>query len=140
MLIGCKHFILSVWVHCAMQNKLSGQINLFLLNSYHVLSSRYVCFFRRFWRIIYFCVIMDSVQTSFLAPYILKTLLEWKLKWKEMTEWFPNCRFFRKIFLNYPSNVEKIKLEHFLLTTDVKKTYFEVAPPCDTMLTNTLTI
>ena len=40
-----------------------------------------------------------------------------------MTEWFPNCRFFRIISLNNPSNVKKI-----LLTTYFEKTsYFEVA-------------
>ena len=54
-----------------------------------------------------FALIMDPVQTTFFsALYLKNSLFDWKLKFKEMTEWFQNCRFFRKIFLNYPSNIK----------------------------------
>ena len=56
-----------------------------------------------------------------------------------MTELFQNYKIFKEIFINYPSNVKKIELENFLLTTYVEKTsYFEVEPPCHIILTNTL--
>ena len=50
---------------------------------------------------------------------------------------------FSENFSNYASSVKKNKItvENFLLTTYVEKTsYFEVAPPCHGMLTNTLMI
>ena len=54
---------------------------------------------------------MDPVQTSFFLRLLLKnSLFDWKLKLKEITEWFQNCKFFRKFFLNNPSNVKKIEI------------------------------
>ena len=49
-----------------------------------------------------------------------------------------DCRFFRKNFLNYPSNV-KIKIKK-LSAHDLHWEIDEVAPPCHTMLINTLII
>ena len=56
-----------------------------------------------------------------------------------MTDCFLNCRFYRNFFLKLHEQPEKIKIKNLLLMTYVEKTtYFEVAPPCHTMLTNTL--
>ena len=58
-----------------------------------------------------------------------------------MTECFQNCRFCRKKFLKLPEQCKKLILENLLLMTSVEKTsYFDIAPPCHTILTNTLII
>ena len=64
--------------------KIKQQINVLLVVEINVLEEFYI-----------FAVIMDPVQTSFVAPFILynNPLLNWKLKFKEMVEWFQNCSF-----------------------------------------------
>ena len=51
---------------------------------------------------------------------------------------FSKLQVLPKSFLKLPVQCKKIKLENLLLMTYVEKTsYFEIAPPCHTMLTNT---
>ena len=49
---------------------------------------------------------------------------------------FSKLKFYQKLFLNYLSNVVNL----LLMTYVEKMSYFKVAPPCHTMLTNTLMI
>ena len=102
MLIGCKH----IFSLCHSKLCFAKQVMwTYLIFSFPVMyiQSHYVCSFRRFGRILCFCI---NNTTFFSALYLKNSLFDWKLKFKEMTEWFQNCRFFRKIFLNYPSNIK----------------------------------
>ena len=71
-----------------MQNKFSGHINLILLYSCNVLSKSLCLFFCDVLEEFYnFAVIMDPVQMSFFsAIYLKNSLLDWKLKSKEMND------------------------------------------------------
>ena len=70
-------------------------------------------FTRRFGRILYCCVIMDPVQTSYFSELYLKnSLLDWKLKSMDMTEWFQNRGFSEK-FSEITRAMQKIKIRTF---------------------------
>ena len=78
MRIGCKHIFLFVLVHCPMQNKLSGHINLILLCSYYLLSVTIFVFFSNVLEEFYIFavhVIIYPVQVIFSALYLKNSLL-----------------------------------------------------------------
>ena len=84
-------------------------------------------------------------NVRFSALYFYNSLLNNRLKSKEMTACFQNFRFYRSIILNYSSevkcklitNLSKNIIITFLLMTYVEKTsYFEVAPPGHTIAYN----
>ena len=125
-----------------MENKLSERIKSF---SFHIMffQSHYGSFWLRVWRILYFCDNEGPLSNvSFSALYFYNSLLNYRLKSKEMTACFQNFRFYRSIILNYSSevkcklitNLSKNIIFTFLLMTYVEKTsYFEVAPPGHTI-------
>ena len=123
-----------------MENKLTEHILSF---SFHIMyfQSHFGSFCRRFWRILHFCGNNGPLpNVTFSALYFKHSLLNWRLKFMEMTECLQNCRFYRAIISNY-SNEVKSKLieklwasEDFLPLTYVEKTsYFEIAPPGHTI-------
>ena len=128
-----------------MENKLSERIKSF---SFHIMffQSHYGSFWLRVWRILYFCDNEGPLSNvSFSALYFYNSLLNCRLKSKEMTACFQNFRFYRSIILNYSSevkcklitNLSKNIIITFLLMTYVEKTsYFEVAPPGHTIAYN----
>ena len=140
MLIGCRPF--SFLFKYIVQWKTSY---LDIFNPFLFLSCTFKVtvfgFLRRFGRILYFCSNNGPLpNVIFSALYLKKSLLDWRLKSKEMTE----CLIivdFTYIFPLITRARLKIKLRksaaHDLRW---KTSYFEVALPCHSMLTYTLMI
>ena len=110
MLIGCKPLCLNALCYA----KQVIWIYLILLYSltYHVLSNSFFFFlsFRRSGRISYFCSNNGPCPNVIFSALYQNSLLNWISKFKDMTEWFRNCRFFRKIFWNYPSKIKNYRI------------------------------
>ena len=94
-----------------MENKLSERIKNF---SFHIMyfQSHFGSFWLRVWRILYFC---DNngphSNVMFSTLYFKHSLLNCRLKSKEMTACLQNCRFYRSIFSKYSSEVKwKLKI------------------------------
>ena len=85
---------------------------------------------------------MDPFQTSLSLPCILNnSLLNWRLKFMEMTECLQNCRFYGTIISDYSSEVKLSKSKDFLLMTYVEKRHIlRLLRPVILLLTRTLTI
>ena len=119
-----------------MENKLYGHIKSFFIHIIYF-QTNYSNFCRLFWRIWYVCGNNGPLpNVTFSALYFKHSLINWRLKFMEMTECLQNFRFHRKFNSNYSIEVKQKLIEKFryqktiLLMTYVGKTsYFVVAPP-----------
>ena len=58
-----------------------------------------------------FCGNNGPLPNVILASYILNILLNWRLKFMEMTECLKNWRFYRTVISNYPSEAKFMKIK-----------------------------
>ena len=71
----------------------------------------------RFWRISYFCGNNGpSPNVIFSVLHFEHSLLNWRLKFKEITECLQNCRFYRKITSKYSSEVKWKLINKFVIS------------------------
>ena len=111
--------------------------SLFLLYTFKVTVCLFV--FRGFGRILYFCSNNGPLLSIIFSVLYLKSKIENLIfrNWPKVFKIVDLPNFFLKL----PEQCTKMKLENLLfMTYGYKTSYFEVAPPCHTMLTNTMII
>ena len=92
-----------------MKNKLFWHINSFSIHFIYF-QSHYGSFYWHVWRISYFCSNTEPLPNVFFSTlYFKHSLLNWRLKFMEMTECLQNCRFYWTI-ISYYSSKEKLKI------------------------------
>ena len=100
-----------------MKNKLSGHIQSFFIHSMHF-QCHYGTFYQLFEEIYIFCSNngpLPNVIPS--ALYFKHSLLNWRLKFMEMTECLQNCMLYQTIISNY-SGAVKLKFIEKLWTSE----------------------
>ena len=94
-----------------MENKLYGHIKSFFIHIIYF-QTNYSNLCRLFWRIWYVCGNNGPLpNVTFSALYFKDSLLNWRLKFMEMTECLQNCRFHRTFNSNYSSEVKQKLIE-----------------------------